>query len=103
MYKLCVFIPKSHLENVKSAMFEAGAGKIGNYECCSWQTLGQGQFMPLPDSQPYIGNIGQLETVMEYKLELVVQDNLIKTVIKQMKQAHPYEQPAYDVWQLSQL
>ncbi len=84
-------------------MFEAGAGKIGNYECCSWQTLGRGQFKPLPGSQPYIGSTNQLETLIEYKLELIVPDDLIKTVIEQMKQAHPYEQPAYDVWQLNQL
>lgn len=101
MYKLCVFIPKSHLQQVKSAMFDAGAGKIGNYECCSWQTLGQGQFKPMENSQAFIGQIGELETVDEYKVELVVQEPLIESVICAMKQAHPYEEPAYDVWQLA--
>ncbi len=101
MYKLCVFIPKSHVQQVKSAMFDAGAGKIGNYECCSWQTLGQGQFKAMQNSQAFIGQIGELETVDEYKVELVVQDPLIESVICAMKQAHPYEEPAYDVWQLA--
>lgn len=103
MYKLCVFIPSSHLEQVKSAMFEAGAGRIGQYDCCSWQTLGQGQFRPLTHSQPFIGQTGQLETVDEYKVELVVENQLIKSVISAMKQAHPYEEPAYDTWLLAEI
>ena len=103
MYKLCIFIPKSHLQQVKNALFEAGAGKIGNYDHCCWQTLGQGQFRPLKNSQPFLGQLGEVEIVDEYKLELVVEDMLIKSVISSMKQAHPYEEPAYDVWQLSDL
>ncbi len=103
MYKLCVFIPASHLPQVKNAMFNAGAGKIGNYDHCCWQSLGQGQFRPLAGSQPFIGETGEIETVEEYKVELVVADELIQTVIKQMKQAHPYEEPAYDAWQLADL
>jgi len=103
MYKLCVFVPSSHLEIVKTAMFNAGAGKIGQYDRCCWQTLGQGQFSPLQDSQPFIGTTNQLETLDEFKVELVVQDDLIETVINHMKQAHPYEEPAYDTWQLASL
>jgi len=101
MYKLCVFVPESHLQAVKDALFEAGAGKIGNYENCCWQTRGQGQFKPLDNSQPYIGQNGQLEKVDEYKVELVVNDDIIKPVIANMIRAHPYEQPAYDIWQLA--
>ena len=56
MYKIGIFIPASHLEPVKQAMFAAGAGRIGHYDCCAWQTLGQGQFRPLQDSQPFIGD-----------------------------------------------
>lgn len=103
MYKLCVFIPATHLETVKTAMFDLGAGKIGNYDCCSWQTLGQGQFRPLDKSQPFIGRTGHIETVDEYKLELVVEDEHIKAVVAAMKLAHPYEEPAYDVWQLDDI
>ena len=84
-------------------MFNAGAGKIGDYDCCSWQTLGQGQFRPLENSQPFIGSTGQIEQVEEYKVEMVCSDSLIKAVISAMKQAHPYEEPAYDVWKTENL
>ncbi|VAW58706.1 hypothetical protein MNBD_GAMMA08-754 [hydrothermal vent metagenome] len=103
MYKLCVFVPESHLQAVKDALFEAGAGKIGNYENCCWQTRGQGQFKPLEKSRPYIGQSGQLEKVEEYKVELVVRDEIIKAVITNMKRAHPYEEPAFDIWQLASI
>lgn len=103
MYKISVFIPESHLEAVKSAMFEAGGGRIGDYDSCSWQCLGQGQFRPLEGSQPYQGQTGTIETVGEYKVEMVVEDTLVRPVINAMKQAHPYEEPAYDVWQLAEL
>ena len=84
-------------------MFEAGAGKIGNYEDCSWQTLGQGQFKPIKNSQPFIGEVNKLETIEEYKVEMVVNDNDISHVIKAMKLAHPYEEPAYDAWSLANI
>ncbi|MCW8934008.1 MAG: YqfO family protein [Gammaproteobacteria bacterium] len=103
MYKLNVYIPQSHLEQVKAAIFEAGGGKIGNYDNCCWQTLGQGQFRPLINSQPFIGQPGKVETVEEVKIELVVENSLIKPVIARMKQAHPYEEPAYDVWLLANI
>lgn len=85
------------------AMFEAGAGRIGNYDCCAWQTLGQGQFRALEHSKPFIGQQGVIETVEEYRVEMVCADELIKPVIAAMKHAHPYETPAYDVWQLADL
>ena len=103
MYKICTFIPASHLEAVKTAMFDAGAGRIGDYDCCCWQTLGTGQFRPLDKANPFIGSQGQLETVEEYKVEMVCDDPLIKQVIEAMKSAHPYEEPAYDIWKLEQL
>ncbi len=103
MYKLCVFIPEEQLESVKTAMFEAGAGKIGNYDCCCWQTPGTGQFRPLDSSQPFIGQTGVLEQVAEYKVELVVDDDRIADVVCAMKKAHPYEEPAYDAWKLAEV
>ena len=102
MYKICVFIPTSHLDQVKQALFESGAGRIGDYDCCSWQTLGQGQFRPNQNSQPFIGSQGNIETVEEYKLELVCADNHIRQAIAAIILAHPYEEPAYDVWQLAE-
>ena len=97
MYKLTVFIPDAALEPVKSALFAAGAGKIGNYEQCCWQVQGSGQFMPLAGSQPNIGAQDKLETVDEWRVEMVVATARIKAVIEALKQAHPYETPAYDV------
>ena len=100
MYKIGIFIPASHLELVKQAMFAAGAGRIGAYDCCAWQTLGQGQFRPLPGSQPFVGQQDTIATVEEYRVEMVCADVNIKPVIAAMKQSHPYETPAYDVCQL---
>ena len=103
MYKLVFFVPSTHLEDVKSAVFKAGAGKIGNYENCCWQTLGQGQFRPLEGSTPFLGSEGDLELVEEYRVELVYDDALIKPVVASLVDAHPYETPAYDVWRLADL
>lgn len=103
MYKICVFIPAEAVEQVKSAMFEAGAGKIGNYDCCSWQALGKGQFRPQTGSKPYIGSQGDIETVEEYRVEMVCDDEYIKKAIAALKSSHPYEEPAYDVWKLEDI
>ena len=97
MYKLTVFIPDAALEQVKSALFAAGAGTIGNYEQCCWQVQGIGQFMPLEGSQPNIGAQDTLESVEEWRVEMVVATAYIKEVVEALKQAHPYETPAYDV------
>lgn len=100
MYKLCVYVPETHLEVVKQALFAAGAGRIGDYDSCCWQVAGQGQFRPLQGSAPYIGQAGQVETVAEYKVELVCADEFIASAVAAMKQAHPYEEPAYQVWRV---
>lgn len=97
MIKLTVFIPEEALENVKSALFAAGAGKIGNYDQCCWQVKGTGQFMPLAGSSPHIGTKHQLETVTEWRVEMVVAKDNLSAVILALKAAHPYETPAYDV------
>lgn len=97
MYKLTVFIPDAALEQVKSALFTAGAGKIGNYEQCCWQIQGIGQFMPLSGSMPHIGTQDSLEMVDEWRVEMVVDEAFIDATIIALKEAHPYETPAYDV------
>ncbi len=103
MYKLCFYVPEDYLEAVKAAVFVAGAGKIGDYDSCCWQTQGQGQFRPLGGSQPFIGQHGQIETVVEYKVEMVCEDALIEQVLTALVKAHPYEEPAYDVWRLESI
>ena len=89
MYKLSVFVPHSHLEAVKLALFAVGAGKIGDYDCCCWQVEGLGQFRPLTGSQPFIGQQGTVEQVPEWKVEMVVEDVLIATAVAALKAAHP--------------
>ena len=103
MYKLCFYVPESHLESVKQAVFDAGGGRIGDYDSCCWQVLGQGQFRPLAGANPFIGTPGALEQVAEYRVELVCEDALIHAAVAALKAAHPYEEPAYDVWQLASI
>ncbi|WP_160154196.1 YqfO family protein [Microbulbifer sp. ALW1] len=100
MYKLCVYIPESHLEPVKQALFAAGAGRIGDYDSCCWQVLGMGQFRPLDGSQPFIGQTGQVEQVAEYRVETVCADEVVDAVLAAIRSAHPYEEPAFDLWRL---
>ena len=101
MYKLCFYVPESHLDIVKQAVFAVGAGRIGDYDQCCWQVLGQGQFRPLPGSDPFIGSQGDVETVAEYRVELVCEDSIIKAAVAALRVAHPYEEPAYDVVHLA--
>lgn len=97
LFKLTVYIPDTHLEAVKEALFDAGAGQVGNYDRCAWQVLGTGQFRPLPGAAPYIGDIGRVEQVPEWRVELVVAENCLQAVVAALKSTHPYEMPAYDV------
>lgn len=102
MYALFFYVPESHLETVKSALFSAGAGSIGDYQNCCWQVLGQGQFQPMAGSQPFIGQYEQLEKVAEWRVELVVDSAQISSVVAALKAVHPYEEPAYGVYRLEQ-
>ena len=103
MYKITVYIPSDSLEKVKQAMFDHGAGRFGNYDRCAWQVLGQGQFRPLPQSNPTLGQHGKLEIVEEYLVEMVCEPAVIKSVIEALKQTHPYEEPAYTVTYLENI
>ncbi len=100
MYKLCFFVPETHLEAVKQAVFDVGAGRYAGYDRCCWQTQGQGQFRPLAGSSPLLGQHHVLEVVDEYKVELICPDNLIKEVIQALRSAHPYEEPAFEYWRV---
>jgi hypothetical protein len=97
MLKLCFYVPESHLEIVKQAIFDVGAGKIETYDQCCWQVKGLGQFRPLQGSDAFIGKVGKLEQVEEFRVEMLLDDNLKDTVIAALKNAHPYEVPAYDL------
>ena len=100
MYKMCFYVPASHLESVKAAIFATGAGQIGNYDSCCWQTAGKGQFRPLEGSDPYLGQQGEVEFVEEFKVELVCSEATVASAVDALRAAHPYEEPAYQVWQV---
>jgi structural hemagglutinin/hemolysin toxin protein RtxA len=103
MYSIIFYVPESHLERVKTAMFSVGAGKIGHYDHCAWQCLGQGQFRPLAQSHAFIGNVDQIEKIAEYRVELVCEKALIKLVIEALIATHPFETPAYSVLEMKTL
>jgi dinuclear metal center YbgI/SA1388 family protein len=100
-YKLVVFVPETHIEVVRVSICEAGGGHVGDYSHCTYQTMGTGTFMPLEGSNPYIGKKNELEKVEEYRLETIVSHKNLKEVLQKMKEAHPYEEVAYDVFALS--
>lgn len=96
-YMLIFLTPESHLEVVKNAVFAVGAGSLGKYQQCAWQTLGEGQFMPLPGSNAFVGEVNQLEKIAEYRVEIICPKERIKDAVAAMKKAHPYESPAYQI------
>ena len=100
MYKLAFFVPETHKEQVKQAIFATGAGRIGQYDCCSWEVQGTGQFRALPGANPFLGQQGTLETVQEFRVELVCEDHLIDAAVAALRSTHPYEEPAFDLWKL---
>lgn len=95
--KLIVFVPPDALEPVRDALFAAGAGRIGEYERCSWYTEGTGTFLAREGADPTIGEVGKEERVRELRLETVYPDEAHAEVVAALRRAHPYEEPAYDV------
>lgn len=103
MYLLSFLAPETHLDVIKNAIFVTGAGHIGNYSHCAWQTLGEGQFMPLAGSNAFIGEINQLEKIPEYKVEIVCTQEQIEDAVAALKLSHPYETPSYQVVRLEMM
>jgi dinuclear metal center YbgI/SA1388 family protein len=99
--KLVTFVPHEHAEAVRSAVVAAGAGAIGDYDSCTFTSTGQGRFRPLPGAHPVLGRIGDVEVVEESRVEAVLPRRLRAEVVAAMKQAHPYEEVAYDVLELA--
>jgi hypothetical protein len=99
-YKIVVYVPESHAEKLRGAMGVAGAGKIGNYSHCTFTIKGTGRFKPLEGANPTIGEVGKLEEVAEDRIETVCEEDKLKNVLKAIKDAHPYEEPATDVYQI---
>ena len=96
-YKVAVYVPITHSEQLRQAMGNAGAGHIGAYSHCSFSVAGEGRFLPLEGTNPFIGQVGAIETVQEERVETVVPKKLLGQVLAAMKEAHPYEEIAYDI------
>lgn len=100
LYKLVVFVPGTHVEEVRQAINNAGAGFIGRYSDCSYRSAGIGTFKPGTGTKPYLGQPGHLEEVEEYRLETICPSRLLQATLGAMQAAHPYEEVAYDVYRL---
>jgi hypothetical protein len=98
--KLVVFVPPDFLDAVRDALFEAGAGRIGDYERCSWYTEGIGTFLGGEGTAPAVGEPHREERVPELRLETVFPAELHDHVVAALRRAHPYEEPAFDVYEL---
>lgn len=103
MFKLVFFVPPHFVDEVKLAVFEAGGGRYEQYDFCSWQCPGTGQFRPLEGSDPFIGRYGEVERVEEFRVEVLLRDDLVVPAIRALIEAHPYEEPAYEVYRVYQL
>ena len=101
--KIVVFVPESHTGIVREAIGKVGAGKIGNYTYCSFSSRGVGRFKPEDGAHPSIGEVGELESVQEERIEFVCDRSLAKDVILAIKKVHPYEEVALDVYPLEEV
>ncbi len=103
MYKLNYYVPAEAKEKTKEALFSIGVGKFDNYEECCFESLGVGQFKPVAGANPHIGKLNTLERVSEYKVEMICSDALIRHAVKTLKEVHPYEEVAYEVFKMEEL
>ncbi|GAA4818218.1 Nif3-like dinuclear metal center hexameric protein [Tomitella cavernea] len=99
--KWAVMVPGAETHRVRAAMFDAGAGRVGDYDSCSWSVEGDGQFRPLAGAEPAIGSVGALEHVREHRVEMVAARALRERVRAAVHASHPYEEPAYDLIELA--
>jgi len=102
MYKLNYFVPTEAKEATKQALFEIGVGRYEYYECCSFETQGTGQFKPIDNANPHLGELNKIEKVQEYKVEMICSDALIKKAIEVLKEVHPYEEVAFEVFRMEE-
>jgi hypothetical protein len=100
-HKLVWFVPREALDATREAVFAAGAGVIGNYTHCSWYTEGTGTFLGGEGTKPAVGQAGREERVAELRVETLVPDGLVEAVVAALREAHPYEEPAFDLYPLA--
>lgn len=99
-FKLIVYVPITHADQLREAMGNAGAGLIGLYEHCSFSVRGIGRYRPLAGATPFQGQVGILESVEEERIEVTIDGTKLESVISAIKLVHPYEEIAYDVFEL---
>ncbi|HEV7133492.1 MAG TPA: hypothetical protein VGN27_07175 [Gaiellaceae bacterium] len=102
-YKLVWFVPREALDPTREAVFAAGAGRIGDYERCSWYTAGTGTFLAGEGADPSVGQVGKEERVSELRVETVVPAESAAQVIEALREAHPYEEVAFELYPLVEL
>ena len=102
-YKLVWFVPREALEQTREAVFKAGAGQIGDYGRCSWYTAGTGTFLAGEGADPSIGRVGKEERVSELRVETVVPAEIAAQVVEALREAHPYEEVAFELYPLVDL
>jgi dinuclear metal center YbgI/SA1388 family protein len=100
-HKLVTFVPDEHVEKVAHALFDAGAGRIGQFSSCSFRSAGTGTFFGEAGTNPAVGSSGKLEAVQEIRIETVMPTQAVEAVIRALRLAHPYEEPAFDLYPLS--
>lgn len=100
MYKVVVYVPIADAEKVRSAIGDAGGGKIGAYSHCSFSTRGAGRFLPLGKARPTIGAVGKLEEVEEERIEFICENKRLQAVVAAIRMVHPYEEPAIEAWKI---
>jgi len=98
--KIVTFVPIENADAIRKALGDAGAGRIGEYSFCSYSVVGKGRFLPSENTDPHIGAAGVLEAVEEERIEVVCDRSNAKRVIEAMKEAHPYEEVAFDIYPL---
>jgi dinuclear metal center YbgI/SA1388 family protein len=99
--KWVVFVPAENADAVREAMFGVGAGRIGDYSHCSWSVAGTGQFLPQEGAMPTVGSVGTVERVPEDRVEVIAPTRLRAHVLAALRAAHPYEEPAFDIYALA--
>lgn len=100
LLKLVTYVPESHTDIVRKAIGEAGGGILGNYDNCTFSTKGIGRFRGLDGSNPTIGKVGVLESVVEERIEVTIEKEKLDNIIKAIKSVHPYEEIPIDIYQL---
>jgi hypothetical protein len=101
-YKLVWFVPREALDETREAVFAAGAGRIGDYEHCSWYAQGTGTFLAGEGTSPAVGQVGSEERTAELRVETVVPADAVRAVVEALREAHPYEEVAFDLYPLAE-